>query len=446
MSRHRSVAVVGAGWAGLAAAVTLVNAGFDVTLVEAAPRPGGRARTLSWRGMRLDNGQHLLIGAYTQTLALLRILGVYPDDAFLRLPLALRMQAADGRTALDLHAPRLPAPLHLLAGLLGARGLSLAERLRALRFGLAWPALAACDPAHDIAVADWLRERGQPANLRRLLWDPLCLAVMNTPAETASARIFARVLQDAFLRRRRDSDLLLPRRPLGDILPRPAMDWLQAHGVPMVRGRITGIVADREGGWRLQGRGLDDRRHAHVVLATGHHGIARLLPADGRLERLRRDLARLVSEPIATVYLHYPATPGLKTPMLGLADGPGQWLFDRATDGHPGTVAVVISGRGEHTRRDRSALADAVRRQLARHFPRWPDPLAWQVVREKRATFRASVGIDALRPGNATAVPGLWLAGDFTATGYPATLEGAVRSGVQCALSISGSPIPQAAA
>ena len=437
------IAIVGAGWAGLAAAITLVDAGQPVTLFEAAPRPGGRARALPWHDLELDNGQHLFIGAYRQTHALLRTLDIDPERLFLRLPLGLTLLGTETTPGLAVRAPRLPAPLHLLAGLVRAQGLGLADRLRALRFGAGWK--AARWPADgDISVSQWLREQGQSSRLCKTLWEPLCLAVMNTPPDTASARVFARVLRDAFLRRRSDSDLLVPRRSLGALLPEPAFAWLRARGAEVVRGRIDGIAVEADGRFRLQGRGLGLRRHARVILAPGHHALARLLPAHPALAALAAMARGFDSEPIATVYLRYPPRARLAQPMLGLLSAPGQWLFDRRVTGQPGMMAVVISAGGSHVSLSKTELVRAVSAQLAAHFPHWPSPQDAFVVREKRATFRCTAGIDARRPGNATPLPGLWLAGDFTDTGYPATLEGAVRSGVQCALSILDSPTSQA--
>ncbi len=440
---HR-IAIVGAGWAGLAAAITLARHGRSVTLFEAAPEAGGRARSLEHKGMMLDNGQHLFIGAYRETLALMQHIGIDIETAFARLPLSLEMLDERGQQALRLRAPALPAPFHLLAALLGARGLSPGERFRALRFGASWQRFDR-SPEADIDVASWLREQGQTRRLCQRLWHPLCLAVMNTPPAEASARIFARVLRDAFLHRRHDTDLLIPRRSLGELLPRPALAWLEDRQTVLVHRRITAITCD-DGKLRLQGRGFD-ARFDQVILATGHHVAPGLLPKDPRLDALRQRLSALAhSEPVCTVYLRYPEPVRLDHPMLGLLNGPGQWIFDRRVDGHPGVMAVVISANGPHMRLSRDELSKTVTRQLAALFPHWPAPDHGLVVREKRATFRASVGIDALRPGNTTPVPGLWLAGDFTDTGYPATLEGAVRSGVQCALSILDSPTAQAVA
>lgn len=424
----KPVVVVGGGWAGLAAAVELSDLGHRVILLEASRQLGGRARGIDFDGDRVDNGQHLLIGAYRETLRLMARVGVREQPACLRLPLCLEVRGP--HDTLLLKTPRLPAPLHLAAALLAGRGLTVNERLRALRLALRHHRSGFALPK-DVSVAELLAD--QPARLVRLLWNPLCLATLNTAPERASARVFLRVLRDAFARTSRDSDLLIPRVDLGRSFPEPAMDFITRRGGEVRLGaRVTALDVQQgcaTGVW------LNDEYLAasQVILAVPPHIAARLLSVHEAGAPLARTLAAFAHEPIATVYLRYPAHATLPVVMLGLADGTAQWLFDRRVCGQPGLLAAVISGPGEHTDMPRDALAAQVEREIAGHFPHFPAPLAHFVVREKRATFRCDVGIDAHRPQARTPLAGCWLAGDYTDTGYPATLEGAVRSGVQCA-------------
>jgi len=422
------VIVVGGGWAGLATAVELSAAGVPVHLLESAPQLGGRARSIRRDGLAIDNGQHLLIGAYHATLRLLRRIGVDTDAALRREPLRLAVQREHSR--LELAAPPLPAPLHLAWALWRAAGMQTGERRAALAFCLrAWRRNFAVAP--DISVAALLQ--GQPDSLLQALWEPLCLATLNTPLHQASAQVFLRVLRDAFTQRRRDADLLHPHHDLGRVLPEPAHRYLERHGAQVTtRCRVTALRFDGPRAAVVTHYGVLPA--AAVVLATAPWHAAPLLAAHAPLQALAQQLRALGNAPIATVYLSYAADITLGRAMLGFAQGPLQWLVDRGiTCGQHGLMAAVISGPGPHMALDSDTLAAQVANAIARQFPAWPRPRDIDVVREKRATFLCDVGSNARRPANATPQAGLWLAGDYTDTGYPATLEGAVRSGVQCA-------------
>ncbi len=429
------VAVLGGGWAGLAAAVTLAERGIAPTVFESARQLGGRARRVRFGALRVDNGQHLLIGAYRTTLELLATVGADPKRALQRLPLRLPMRYADGREVL-LRTRALPAPLHLAAGLLGARGLRWGERLRALRFAVQVARLDFRLP-QDITAAELFRRFGQQGRPSEALWRPLCLAALNTPAEHASAQVFLNVLRDAFGQRREDSDLIFPATDLGTLLPEPAMEYIEAHGGRIRLGsRVMGIEAGPTG---VQAVVLEHERQEfdQVIVALSPWAAARLLAPHAPLKALAADIERLQHQPICTVYLNY-GDPGVRLPepILGLVDMSAHWLFDRRLAGAPGLLAAVISGPGPHLELDNRALGARVAAELAALFPAWPAPAETLVIREKRATFSCEVPSERHRPTTATPLPGCWLAGDYTATGYPGTLEGAARSGVQCARAV----------
>ncbi len=438
MKPDAPVVVVGGGWAGLAASVTLARQGIPVRLLESARQLGGRARSVQIDGQTLDNGQHLLLGAYESTLDLLRLLDVAEDAVFLRRPLNLSLRHADGH-ALHLRTAALPAPLHLAWGLLNARGLRPAERFAALRFS---HALQRQDFSldEDQSVATLLHQHRQPPALIEGLWQPLCLGALNTHLHEASAQIFLRTLGESFRYNRRDSDLLFTRRPLGEILPTPAMDYIERHGGRVHLGqRVSGL--QRRGG-RITGvlTNRGPQAASQVILATPPSATLALLQTQPALHAEAGRLAQLAQYPICTIYLRYPAQVRLPQPMLGSLGSLGQWVFDRRLYGQPGLMAVVISGDGPHMALDNAQLATRVSGELARLFPAWPAPQAHQIIREKRATLAARVGVNALRPSHATALEGLWLAGDYTDTGLPATLEGAVRSGLGAAQAVARRP------
>ncbi len=427
-----SVAVVGGGWAGLAAAATLADAGLAPTLLESAPRLGGRARTVDATFGAVDNGQHLLIGAYRALLDLLAMLGVDEAQVLERRSLRLHMSDLVGARDVVVDVPALPAPLHLAKALTSARGLGLGERLAAVRF-TGWLQRSGFD-IEDRPLGGLLVERGQPPRLTRALWEPLCLATLNTPLATASARLFARVLQRTFTGHRSHCDLLLPRTPLGAVLPEPAAAFIATRGGTVRTGARVVALETRDGA--LEGLRLDDGSRLacdHVVLALPPHALATLLDGQNALAGLAGALHAFAHQPICTVYLRYRHAVDLDGPLRGVLGGTTQWLVDRSATGTPGVVAAVVSADGPHMAHDRATLAQRVGAEVARLFPAWAAPVESLVIREKRATFASVAGIEAHRPPAATPLAGCWLAGDWTATGLPATLEGAVVSGVQSA-------------
>ncbi len=431
--------VVGAGWAGLAAAVGLVQAGRSVTVLEAAPQAGGRARTLRLPtdgdgALELDNGQHLMIGAYRSMLALMRRIGVDEGEVLTRSRLRL-----NGPAGFSLSAAPLPAPLHLLAGVLTARGLPWRERLAMARAMAGLRRTGPAAIAEGTTVARWLDANRQPAALVARLWGPLCIGALNTPPERACARAFAQVLCDALLARASDSDFLLPHGPLGTVLPEPACRWLQAHGARIrLRTPCRGLAPGADGGWRAEvdGEPVEARQ---VVLAVPPGQVARLLAGCVPAARLA-PFEAFGHEPIATVWLAWREALALPASVM-LAERPerdehGQWLFGRAlAPGGPLRCAagVVISAAGRGAANP-GALTEGVSRQVGAQLG-LPAPAFARAIVERRATIRCSpdrprIDLDAL----ADVAPGLALAGDWSWHRYPATIESAVRSGDAAAL------------
>lgn len=437
--RHDTpVVIVGSGWAGLTAAIELTRRRIPVHLIEASRQPGGRARTVRSGDLVVDNGQHLMIGAYQSMLKVMEQVGVDLDQAFKRLPLTLKL--LDGnRTSLFLRTPRLPAPWHLLTAVLTSRGLSAGEQIKALRFGR-YALKQACPADPDISVLALLHSHAQSPGLIRKLWEPLCIAILNTPIDIASAHLFINVLKSAFGNNQQHADLLVPRRELSDLLPRPGIAYLERHGAKVELGqRVTSLTVQDN---RVSGVNIGDRHIEcpRVILATPPIISRRLISRHSALSSLAQQLAELGNEPIATLYLQYAADTKLELPMLGLENNLGQWVFDRRVCGQPGLIAVVISARGEHSTLTAEALTARVVNELAICFPHWPAPENSRLLREKRATFCSRTGIDTIRPDNRTAVQGLWLAGDYTNTGLPATVESAVRSGNACVRTMLDQP------
>lgn len=397
--------MVGAGYAGLAAAVTLARRGIGVTVFESGPLPGGRARRVHARGRMLDNGQHILIGAYTTLLGLMREVGADPQALLLRMPLELRY--ADGFV---LRAPALPAPLHLAAALATARGLGLRERIGAVRFMQSMKRLR-FRLATDRSVFSLLAEYGQADRIGRYLWFPLCVSALNTPPQAASANIFLAVLRDSLGGPRAASELLIPKVDLTALFPEPAARWLAAHG-----GEVRCGAPVRE----IEALA---REYAQVIVAVGPHQLDALLPGI---------TSEYTYQPIYTVYLKFPPSVGLDLPMLGLAEGVVQWVFDRGRlGGEAGLLACVISAQGDHQQMTHDELSAACLRELGRALGSLPAPEWSQVIAEKRATLTCAPDLARVGPG--TRLPNVWLAGDYTDPDYPPTLEAAVRSGIRAA-------------
>ena len=472
MKRYR-VCVVGAGWSGLAAAIYAVQAGHHVTVLEASRSLGGRARTLpaSADGLlpdgsaaTLDNGQHILLGAYRETLDLMRTVGLDPAQTLLRQPLGLRFADGDG-----LQLPDWPQPWNLMAGLLMASGWNMGDKRSLVRALRLWrknrfecsaqtSVAELCQGIHSAVVED--------------LINPLCISALNTPPQLASGQVFLTILHDSLFakvrkKKKKDmtaetaalsridqtggatgeagpwhaagSDLLIPILDLSALFPHGAATWLTEHGASVHLGRRAACPQWSGGQWQIDGEGFD-----RVIWATApQHAVqafSEYLPLAPKnlglhLQRWLRPAKAMRYQSIATVYAHAPGLV-LPRPMVALRSSPlapAQFAFDRGQlGGPPGLLALVVSApQGEYEQLESMVLA-----QAEDQLEEWLDGQRLSAIRtvmEKQATFSCAARM--VRPPQQVA-PGLMACGDYLYKPYPATLEGAVRSGIMAALSL----------
>jgi hydroxysqualene dehydroxylase len=442
--RSADVVVVGAGFAGLAAAVRLADAGVRVVVVEQGPRLGGRASAFTDKGSgeRVDNGQHVLFGCYRHTYSFLRQLGT-EHLAPLQPRLTLAMLARDGQRH-DLVCPDLRPPFHLLAGLLRWPALSVGDRVRALRIG---PVIARARRAGAAAVAaavppgltveDWLTGIGQSVRARAWIWHPLTLAALNQSPHTAAAAPFVRVLAELFGPRAEDAAVGLARVPLDELYAEPARRFIEARGGAVLVGeaaRIEWAAPDTITGVRTQHGVIATRQVVSAVPWFAFHSLweAALPPV---LQDIATHAAAMQSVPIVTVNLWLDG-PAIDTPFVGLVDGPMHWVFDKAQiwGGVATHLALVTSGAAQLAATDNVAATQQAMDHLRAALPamRARTLLRSVVVREQRATFSLAPGAPP-RPSTRTSMAGFYLAGDWTETGLPATIEGAVQSGHRAA-------------
>jgi squalene-associated FAD-dependent desaturase len=438
------VVVIGAGFAGLSAAARLADRGLQVAVFEQAPRLGGRASAFTDKvtGERVDNGQHVLFGCYHDTYAFLRLIGA-SDLAPLQRRLELPMVDSSGRIN-ALRCPGLPPPWHLLAGLMGWSALSFSERLATLRVGrviararrVGADAVVAAVPP-DQTVDGWLDALRQPRAVRDWLWHPLTLAALNQSADRAAAAPFVRVVTQLFGPAPEDSAVGMARVPLDELYAEPARRFIESHGGTVRLKSPARVVLDADGS--VAGVGTPDgvvscRAVVSAVAWQAFRGIwdGVVPPA---VQAIARSASAMESSPIVTVNLWFDG-PVMDQQFVGLVDAPIHWIFNKSAilREQATHLAVVTSGADALASADNDAVTRLTVSHLERVLPRLRGRtlLRSVVVREQRATFSLAPG-GPPRPSAATDVPGFWLAGDWTNTGLPATIEGAVASGHRAA-------------
>ena len=428
--------VVGGGLAGITAALILAERGWQVTLAEARPRLGGRATSYQRGELTVDNGQHVFLRCCTAYLGLLERLGAGPGTGMsvLQDRLDIPLRAPDGGTA-RLRRTGAPAPLHLAGSLLGYGLLPLRDRARLGRAALALRFTDPDSPATDEqGFGQFMRARGQSTRSLDRLWSVISTATLNIEPDAASLALAAKVFRTGMLEDKGGADLGYAAVPLGEIHDTRARQALAEHGVEVRDGtKVLSLAPDRTVRLRTREDGELTLRPDAVVLAVPHDAAAALLPPG-----VPRPFEALGHSPILNVHVRYDRQV-MDVPFLAGVDSPAQWIFDRtAPSGLPGTgryVAVTVSAADAFVERPVAELRSLFENELTRLLPgaRGAQVEEFFVTREKHATFRQASGSARLRPGPATALPGVLLAGAWTATGWPDTMESAVRSGINAA-------------
>ena len=437
------VIVIGGGLSGLSTAVDLSSQGLSVLILERNQHLGGRSYSFvdEKTGEEIDNGQHLMMGCYHETRWLLRIIG---SDDLVTLQPNLHIEFRHPRLGVAaLHCPSLPTPFHLLVGLLRLKTLSLADRLRLLRIGLeirknpksVEPSIGAR------TVHQWLDMLGQSAENKKYLWDIIAVGSLNGDPKEVSALLFYRVLRGAFLGVRENSSLLIPRVGLSQLFDIPAQRYVESKKGEVLRGCAADALI-YESSRVIAVRCSDGvtREAKAYVSAVPWHAVSDLLPAN---EAAMRAAGKMTASAILSINLWFDR-PVMDEEFVALLDSSVQWVFNRSklhgvsmSSGQ--CIALTVSGASRFVEKEAGELVDLAIEDLRRVFPRvGAAKLVRSVVlKEKRATFSQRPDVEAIRPSCATTMENLFLAGDWTNTGYPATIEGAVMSGRKAAAAVS---------
>lgn len=455
---HPRVLIIGGGLSGLSAAVELAGRGYPVTLLEQRQHFGGRTYSFvdEVTGDVVDNGQHLLMGCYHQTRRYLKTIGS-ESRAFLQPNLRIEF-LHPRRGPATLSCPALPAPLHLLGGLLGLNSLSWNDRLKLLRVGLELRK----DPMRvepqlsRLTVDEWLTSLGQSPDNKKYLWDVIAIGSLNDDPRTVSALLFYRVLRSAFLGARENSSLLIPRVGLSELLVDPALKFLESRGSSIRTGVGVDGMEVREGRVRNVRSGSESFEVDAVIAAVPYYALDAIAPGlstSGEKKSPGEETA-FESSPIITINLWFDK-PVMEQEFVALLDSRVHWVFNKSrilqslkgngrrqmadgklqkTDGRQ-YLSLVISGASGYLEMEKEGLVRMALEDLRRVFPEVGNATLVHslLLKEKRATFSPTPGIEALRPSSRTHLENLFLAGDWTNTGYPATIEGAVMSGNEAA-------------
>ena len=438
----KKVTIIGGGLAGLSAAVELSSAGFRVTLIEQRRFLGGRAYSFFDKntGLELDNGQHILMGCYENTFRFLEKIGV-TDKLYFQKNFCVDFLDTTG-TAYRLNCLPLPAPFHILSGILRFKAISLSERIRTLNMAKGVMFGNTTNSSHDLTITEWLKTLGQGEKARETLWDIITLATMNEHPDKSSAAIFKNVMKKAFFSHRRNSRIVLPVVPLSRLFAEAAEIYINKNGGSIEKGIAVSELLT--GNNSVSGVKLKDGRVFHgdyYISAVPYYSVQRLFAGTGFLGTELNSVPALQPSPIISIHLLF-NKPLTEHTFVVLLNSPIQWVFNKEKifrdTTYRGLLSLVISGAHEYIDVPSEKLVEMALRELKKVFPDTSPArlLCCKVIKERHATFSPQPGVDECRPSQKTSIKNLFLAGDWTDTGLPATIEGAVLSGHKCAKAI----------
>lgn len=440
MTEHSTdILIIGGGVAGLTAAVELASRGYSVTLVERKQRLGGRTYSFIHpeTGDEVDNGQHLMMGCYTATLNYLKKIGTLGEVA-IQNNLSIIFRTGNNLSA-ELKAVTLPAPLNILVGLLRLKSLSFADRLSLLRIGVDLLVKNPDTNKHlqSISVAQWLDELKQSEENKKYLWDIIAIGALNDSTERISAALFAKVLKTTFFGARKNSSMVIPKKGLSAVLVDGAAEFINKHGGKILTN--TSIVKIENRKSKIENITLDNGEVISpkiVISAVPYFDIPKVF---GSAEAIGlQNLDMFVSSPIITIHLWFDAH-FVKEKFAALFDSPIHWVFNKSKiygKENEGLMylSLVVSGAHDLVEKEKEELVELAHNELKRFYPAASIAkiIHSLIIKEKRATFSPKVGIEQFRPSHTTSINNLFLAGDWTDTKLPATIEGAVQSGYAC--------------
>ncbi len=429
MSTH--VVIVGGGLSGLAAGVEFASRGIGVTLLEQKPALGGRAYSFTdgITGDTIDNGQHVLIAGYDRTMHFLETIGTLNLLRVQPVPLLLFHHPLRGFH--EFRLPLLPSPFNLLVGVLRCQLFSFMDRLRLLRAG--HYLMRGLDEVHlaGHTIEQWLSGVGQNDECIRSLWEPLAVSMLNEKIEKASALVFVKALRKAFLGGSKNAALAIPTVGLTQLYVDGAKEYIMSRGGQIkCNADVEEVLVERDLAIGVKLRNGQHVDAEAVVLAIPPYALLPILPP--QVSKRLSDLATMEVAPIVSIHLWFNEK-FMEHEFVGLIGKRIQWLFNkRKVNGERGRgahVSAVISGAHDFVEMTKDELVNIALQDIRSLYPDCrEEPRHAVVIREKRATYSSSPRVELLRPPNRTEFPNLCLAGDWTSTGYPATIEGAILS------------------